>query len=387
MNKNFKFSILAFALIALGCNFSACEKEIDVVDTSNSDELKAINKQYVEKVVLPTYASLADATIDLHAAIVALKNNKTEANLNIVANKWTSTRVYWEESEAFLFGPVDELGIDPHIDTWPLGVNAFNDLIKNADFIQRINNENGDKIISSVENKDGVLGFHSLEYIIFRNGTVRNINDITETELIFAVAVAGDLRNQCSLIEVGWLGESGVSSDKLNYAKRADNYSLLGTTAQTEYAKKMLETPNGLFTSALSSTSTILDGCIDIADEVGAMKLGKPYNGASDEDKNYIESQYSYNSKVDFAGNVRSIENAYLGGIPTKRSVSVSDYVKSKDATLDTQVKEAIINAIAKIDAMQDFEINAQSNSTKEAMEACLDLNELLEKAKTAIKN
>ncbi|HBK31540.1 MAG TPA: peptidase M75, partial [Porphyromonadaceae bacterium] len=181
--------------------------------------------------------------------------------------------------------------------------------------------------------------------------------------------------------------ESGVSSDKLNYAKRADNYSLLGTTAQTEYAKKMLETPNGLFTSALSSTSTILDGCIDIADEVGAMKLGKPYNGASDEDKNYIESQYSYNSKVDFAGNVRSIENAYLGGIPTKRSVSVSDYVKSKDATLDTQVKEAIINAIAKIDAMQDFEINAQSNSTKEAMEACLDLNELLEKAKTAIKN
>ena len=26
----------------------------------------------------------------------------------------------WEQSEAFLFGPVDILGLDPNMDSWPL---------------------------------------------------------------------------------------------------------------------------------------------------------------------------------------------------------------------------------------------------------------------------
>ena len=39
-------------------------------------------------------------------------------------NAWITAREPWEESEAFLFGPVDELGLDPNMDSWPLDQNA-----------------------------------------------------------------------------------------------------------------------------------------------------------------------------------------------------------------------------------------------------------------------
>ncbi len=394
MNKKIKLSFFAFALVVLAGSFTSCEKEQKIADTSNSEELKAINKQYVNNVVLPTYASLTDETIKLYEALKTLKGSKTDANVKAAADLWKSSRVFWEESEAFLFGPVDQLGVDPHIDTWPMSVSAFNDQVSQENFINSINNEDGDKAISVVNNDDGVLGFHCIEYILFRDGAVRKASAINENELIYAVAAAGDLRNQCSLIELGWLGES-ISAEKLGYAKRSNNYDALnsgtnedGDKVIANFAKVMTETPNATMTSALLSTEEILDGCFTIADEVATAKIGKPYNGASDEDKNYIESQFSHNSIVDFAGNIRSIENAYLGGLPGKRGKSVSEYVKSKDSSLDTQIKASITDVIAKIDAIKNFEINAQENAqVKAAMEACIELGELLEDAKVAIRD
>lgn len=386
MKDKLKLALTALTMMALMLGFTSCESDEDVEETSNEQQLVDINAQYVNGVVLPTYNSLANSSIKLYQAVVALKANKSTENVAKVAELWVSTRVFWEESEAFLFGPVDVLGIDPHIDTWPMVETSFNSIINNSDWITKLNSADGDKLVSGTsDGEDGVLGFHSIEYIIFRNGKVRSASDITEQELIFAVAVAGDLRNQCCMIEAGWIGESAIGAEKAGYVKRANNYSKLGEYYSTPYATTMMSTPNNIYSSALSSTKAILDGAIDIADEVGATKIGKPYNGASEEDKNYIESKYSYNSKIDFAGNIRSIKNAYLGAIANSNTNSVSNYLKAKNASLDTEVKAAIDDAIVKINAIEGFEVSAASNSTKTAMEACQVLLEKLEKAKIAL--
>lgn len=386
MNRKIRLALIAVAMIALALGFASCESDEDVEDTSNEQQLLDINAQYVDAVVLPTYNSLSNSSIELYNAIVNLKTSKTDDNVAKVAELWKSTRVFWEESEAFLFGPVDVLGIDPHIDTWPMVETSFNSIINNDDWIEKLDSSDGDKLVSGTsDGEDGVLGFHSIEYIIFRNGNVRSADAISNKELIFAVAVAGDLRNQCCLIEAGWLGESGIGSVKAGYVKRANNYAELAEHYATPYATTMKSTPNNIYASALASTKAILDGAIDIADEVGAAKIGKPYNGASEEDKNYIESKYSYNSKVDFAGNIRSIKNAYLGAIASSNGNSVSNYLKAKNASLDNDVKNAIDDAIAKIDAIEGFEVNAASTSTKNAMEACQVLLQKLEQAKVAL--
>lgn len=387
MNKTMKY-LLASLSIIITFGLNSCESDKDIEDTSNQEQLKVVNAQYVDAVVLPTYKSLSNSSIELYNAIVALKANKTDENVIKVSQLWNSTRVFWEESEAFLFGPVDVLGIDPHIDTWPMVETSFNSIINNATWIEKLNGADGDKFVSSTsDGEDGVLGFHSIEYIIFREGEVRPASAISDNELIFAVAVAGDLRNQCCLIEAGWLGESAIGTEKAEYVKRTSNYSELNRHYSTPYATTMKSTPNNIYSSTLSSTKAILDGAIDIADEVASAKIGKPYNGASQDDKNYIESKYSYNSKIDFAGNIRSIRSAYFGGINTSNpsSNSVSVYLKTKNASLDNDIKTAIDDAITKIEAIDNFEVNAGSMSAKAAMDACQTLLEKLEKAKLAL--
>ena len=122
----------------------------------------------------------------------------------------------------------------------------------------------------------------------------------------------------------------------------------------------------------------IIDGCMDISDEVGTSKIGKPHTG---EDKNYIESPYSENSITDFYDNILSIQNSYMGGIEGKRdeAKSLHAYVKSVNAGLDSKVVAAIDNARAKIKAMKaPFVKNYTDASCQEAMDACDALNKVL---------
>lgn len=114
------------------------------------------------------------------------------------------------------------------------------------------------------------------------------------------------------------------------------------------------------------------------------MKIGNAYRG---DDPNYLESPYSYNSLVDFEDNIISIQNAYLGGADkNNRGKSLSDYVKSVEPAADTKVKEAAVNAIAKIRAIPyPFEKNFTSTEAGEAMGACADLSEALTEAKSVL--
>ena len=123
----------------------------------------------------------------------------------------------------------------------------------------------------------------------------------------------------------------------------------------------------------------IIEGCIEIAGEVGGLKLGNPYLSSNEQQREYIESPYSFNSKQDFADNIRSIQNAYCGA--KAGDASISDYVNSKDAELDKKVKEAIEKAITEIEKIENFETEAKGNSqVKAAIDQVGELEELLNK-------
>ena len=98
----------------------------------------------------------------------------------------------------------------------------------------------------------------------------------------------------------------------------------------------------------------IIGGCADIAGEVADLKIGNPYTAA---DPDYLESPYSCTSTIDFADNIRSIQHAYCGA--QTGDYAISNYVYRQDAELDTKVRNAIDEAIAAIDAIEDFEHNA----------------------------
>ena len=338
----------AVALMAQSCSDSN-----DGPDSSLSEKeksLQAATRAYVLNTVLPTYEDMADAAIrmrdlchtmqDKHAA-----GTLTQVDIKAAGDAWKQARKSWELSEAFLFGPAANHNIDPHIDSWPLDKAAMDNLLV------QIRNGNA----WSLENNGGygLIGFHAVEYMLYElsadgNSSLVHSTDYTPEELEYLVAVADDLCAQCVCLEACWAGLDNISAAKRQILEDAElDYG-------ENYGWEMMNAASAgsRFKTYQEAAEEIIQGCIDIADEVGNTKIGRPHIGSSQEDKNYIESPYSLNSIEDFADNIRSIRNAYLGAKPD--DASLSDYVRAQNPAVDAAVRKAIGDAITAIELIPE---------------------------------
>ncbi len=379
------FRTLAVALMAT-LTLASCEKENnnDVVD--DDLQAQAIVEQFVEHTVSPTYTALAANTEALANQLAALKANPTDAGVQQACETFLAAREQWEKSEAFLFGAAGDFGIDPHIDSWPLDEDAFNTLMSSPAMLEALDAENGD-VVAGERLGNALLGFHGIEYILFRNGQPRSANDITADQWKYVVAVAGDLRNRCYQLEVGWLGDAAPAA----HIEKLDDLEMPYTVAGGDYSYgenlKNAGVAGSTYSSRQAALMAILQGCSDIADEVGSSKIYAAWHG---EDVTYIESPYSYMSITDFRNNIVSIQNAYMGGVASQRneSRSLHSYMHQMDAALDAKVVAAIENALAKIDAMPaPFALHYSDAANGEAVEACAELSDALGEAIDAIRN
>lgn len=137
------------------------------------------------------------------------------------------------------------------------------------------------------------------------------------------------------------------------------------------------------YQSLTLAAQQLIQGCIDIVDEVNTQKIGRPNSGTSSEDKSYIESPYALNSVVDFADNIRSVRNAYEG---IDNTSSVSDYIATVAPDVDTEVRNLIDECISKIEIIPEpFANHATGNEADAAMESLGNLSKALAKVNTAL--
>lgn len=376
-----------FILIGLSALFVAsCSDNDEPASgdlTPKEQALKAATEDYVEHTVLPTYSAMADAAVRMRDLCHTIQDKHsagtlTANDIKAAGEAWKEARKNWELSEAFLFGPAANHNIDPHIDSWPLDKASMDNLLEQI--------RTGNKW--SLENNGGygLIGFHAVEYMLFElsadeNTALVHSADYTPEELEYLVAVADDLCAQCVCLEACWAGNDNISETKQEILEEAElDYS-------ENYGWEMMNAgqPGSRFKTYQEAAEEIIQGCIDIADEVGNTKIGRPHLGSSQADKNYIESPYSLNSIEDFADNIRSIRNAYLGS--RSGDASVSEYVASINPDTDAQVKTAINEAIAAIEAIPEpFAKNAAGAQAETAMKAAGDtLVKALENANTVI--
>ena len=370
--------VAASALLAV--SVSSCNKPNETTDEANKETKEAIVKQYLNHTVYPTYTNLANETDKLVECLESLKANMTQNNVNDATVTFLEARHWWEMSEAFLFGAANDFGIDPHIDSWPLDEDAFNNLMASPSMIATLANDE-DGTVAGEQLGNALLGFHGIEYILFRDGQPRNVDELNDDMITYIVAVARDLRNRCFQLEVSWNPEAAQAHkdlmEELEFNTTVigsdntygDNMTLAGQAGST-YAT---------FTNALEA---IADGCIDIADEVGTSKIGKCHTG---EDVTYVESPYSQKSIRDFYDNITSIKNAYMGGLEGQRdeTISVHTYIKDNNAELDTKAVNAIENALTAINNMKaPFVQYYMDASAGKAMEACQDLSDVMAEVK-----
>ncbi len=379
------FKTLAVALLAT-MTLASCEKENNN-STGNDDlQAQAIAAQFVDHTVAPTYSALAAKAEMLASQLATLKANPTDAGVREACETFLAAREQWEKSEAFLFGAAGDYGVDPHIDSWPLDENAFNTLMNSPVMLEALDAEDGD-VVAGERLGNALLGFHGIEYILFRDGQPRSASAITADQWKYVVAVAGDLRNRCYQLEVGWIGDAAPAAHKA----KLDDLEMQYTVAGGEYSygenMKNASQAGSTYGTRTAALMAILQSCADIADEVGSSKIYAAWHG---EDITYIESPYSYMSITDFRNNIISIQNTYMGGIEGQRdeTKSLHNYVKSLDAGLDSKVVAAIENALAKINAMPaPFALHYSEAANGEAVEACAELSDAISEAIDAIRN
>ncbi len=377
-------SIAMVAIVFATLNFVSCKRDND--NTVEDAQAAAVAEQFVDNTVAPTYTALAAKAEQLASQLAALKANPTNAGVREACETFLAAREQWEMSEAFLFGAAGDFGIDPHIDSWPLDEDAFNTLMNSPAMIEALDSEDGDAVAGD-RLGNALLGFHGIEYILFANGQPKDVSNITANQWIYVVAVAGDLRNRCYQLEVGWIGDKAPKS----HIEKLDELEIAYTVAGSEnsYGDNMKNAgkAGSTYSSRTAALMAILQGCSDIADEVGSSKIYAAWHG---EDITYIESPYSQKSIIDFHDNIVSIRNAYMGGVEGKRdeSKSLHNYVNKINASLDARVLNAIDNALAKIDAMPaPFVLHYSDAANGEAVDACSALSDVLGEAINAIRN
>lgn len=384
MENKFRSMLAAMMATAVAGMSVACDDDDPkkvVEENVQEVVLTAINKQYVQSVVVPTYSGLADAAETLVASLEKFGESRAQADLDGAAQAWKDARKYWEWSEAFLFGAASGYSIDPHIDTWPFDRSAFDKYM--AKYNPSEDESDAATLEEAIATGQNLTGFHAVEYLIFREGKVRQADELTADETWFAIEASNDLYlNSCKLL-IAW---NGTVSDKrqalLDEAEfEADNFGEEFVNAGNAGSR---------WKSATLATVQIIEGCQDIVDEVAAGKIGAAYTG---EDVNYIESPHAYNSVTDFYDNVMSCKHALYGTMgDVKEAVtgSLLAYTATKYPEQTLAVVKSLEKALDEIDGAANgmkrpFVLNYTDASCGEAIEALEALNDALDELKIAL--
>jgi len=144
-------------------------------DINNNAILEPVVKNYVEVVVLPTYKDLKDRATELEKAVIALTNTPSNENFSTACNAWLEAREPWETSEAFLFGPVADYGLDPNMDSWPLDQVGIMNLMNSGKWDELEWSGAFDEDDDAISAAQARRGFHTLEYLLFKNGNPRTV--------------------------------------------------------------------------------------------------------------------------------------------------------------------------------------------------------------------
>ncbi|MCG2461602.1 imelysin [Flavobacteriaceae bacterium F89] len=311
-----------FTIIATATLFSCSNNEADTVETDPNETLfTSVLTDVSSKVIVETYGELNEKANTLKTALATFASDPSEVNLNSAQQAWADTRAPWEKSEGFLYGPVDTGGIDPAIDTWPVDVNAMNSILSGTDPITP----------GVLQSNNEARGFHLIEYLLWGVDSDKTVDQFTARELEYLQAAAADLQNNTQTLYDGWnTGDGNYVSNFIDAGKTGSVYSSQKTA--------LLE---------------LVGGLIAIADEVGNGKIADPLNaqGGSPQPQ-FEESRFSNNSKLDFADNIRSIQNVYLGQFGSFQGNGLSNIVAQENASLDMEIKASITDAINSIEAI-----------------------------------
>jgi hypothetical protein len=346
-----------------------CVDLVDELTAANaiiaSSQLTDIQESYlylvldnlVDNVIVPTYTNLADNVEDLEKTLKDLTvSTITQSQINKACEDFKAARLYWERSEAFLMGAASDFDIDPIIDSWPLNRSLL---------LSYFNNGMSEEMLNDAT----ILGFHAMEFILFRDGQPRKVAEFQgtdtykgfekitgEQELAYAQTICTLLKQRCFQLQVAWEGETTANASRVSVVKAAGlDYTTENGLSYGENLVGAGVNSKSTFKSLKVAIAQVLSddegSCVGIANEVGTAKIANPFSAG---DVSYVESPYSYNSIADFRDNIRSIRNIWLGSTDkTANKYSFHTFFASvKQESVNQDLESTYVRAIEAISNM-----------------------------------
>ncbi|CAM1343450.1 imelysin family protein [Tenacibaculum amylolyticum] len=335
-----------FLTVATAAFFlTSCSSDNESSIVQNQKDYTNQIDNITNNVIITTYTSLNSKANALVTAAQSFTIGDAIA-LESTRQAWRDAREPWEQSEGFLYGPVDTEGIDPSIDSWPLDLTFLNTVLGSTTAITPT-------FLASQNNN--AKGFHTIEYLLWGIDGSKVAADFTAREIEYLQAATQDLQNNTQALYDGWISSGG------------------------NFAAQFLTLPSTNYASQKNVIQEITDGISIIADEVANAKIEVPLNGnggsaAPDQE----ESRFAHNSKADFVNNIISIQNIYLGGL--------TSIVAETNATLDTTIKTQITEAIDAINAIPGTFTDAIINNRSTVQNAQSKVNTLFDTTENELK-
>lgn len=333
---NFKKALLAISISTVflaGCGSSSSNEKtvVEPEPTGFSFVATELITNLTNDIIVAGYITLDSKADAFLLATQTLANTPSQESLAAAQQAWKDVRIPWEQGEAHIFGPVDSLSIDPHLDTWPLNTSDLQALLTSqsgfsADLIKLFN--------------DDVQGFHTMEFLLFGDGVADNSKSITEMTMLE--------REYLSAAAEVFKGYTETLSDAWTVAHDPSD-------SNSAAYKDLLLTPgNDIYASELGVIEELINGMIGIVDEVGNGKIAEPFGSSiTTIDTSKVESQYSWNSLADFTDNIQGVQNVYRGEYPEQADkTGIIDFVNAADADIASRIDTEIADAIAAIKAI-----------------------------------
>jgi putative iron-regulated protein len=312
MNKRLIFPILVTVLATVFV-IASCSKDDDgAVDATQLRKDILVNT--ANNVCLAGYEDMYSKTQQLLTAVTTLSTTTTEANLNSSRQLWKDIRNTWEQSEAWLFGPVSADNIDPRIDTWPVDFNSLDSILATSNTLN-------EGYVDGLD--DALKGFHPIEYLLWGQNGNKAAAAFTDREKQYLLALSTNLNTLSKEVRDSW---------------------------KNSYTAKLATAGNGSteYTSKVAAYTELVDAMAGICDEVANGKIKDPFDL---QDPTQEESPFAKNSITDFTNNVQGVMDVYQGKFSADGK-GLEDLVRSYNLNLDNELKTAHAAAIASLQAI-----------------------------------
>ncbi|WP_442794441.1 imelysin family protein [Pelobium manganitolerans] len=307
VNKNF-FGLLIVTAVA----FTACKK-----DNDNDVDLEVLQSEILanigDNVCTASYIDMDAKAGELQTSVNTLVVTTNDANLEDARKKWKAMRSTWEQTESWLFGPVEANNIDPRIDTWPVDFNQLDAILTGQDVLN-------DTYVDALE--DELKGFHPIEYLLWGKNGNKKATDFTVREKEYLKALTQNLIKLTKELKDTWLNGYNVQ------------FKTAGA-GSTEFSTKQ------------EAFQQVVDAMAGICGEVADAKIKEPFDAA---DPSKEESPFAKNSFTDFQNNIKGIMLIYQGKF-AKDGKGLEDLVRQYNLSLDGEIKAKHAAALAALEA------------------------------------